>query len=45
MQSHGGLPLEWKDDVLMAYVQGPFNEEGVKEVLDKIKKSSPNQKQ
>ena len=37
MQSHGELTLEWKDDVLMAYARGPFNDEGVEEVLDKIK--------
>jgi len=37
MQSHGELTLEWKDDVLMIYPQGPFNEEGVVEVIDTIK--------
>jgi hypothetical protein len=39
MQSHDEIIVEWKGDILVIYPQSPFDEEGVEEVIDIIKKT------
>jgi hypothetical protein len=39
MQSHGSISKKWKANVLIINSEGPFNDEGIIQVIDEIKKS------
>ena len=39
MQSHGNISIEWKQQLLIINAYGPFNEEGVLEIIDNLKQA------
>ncbi|MEX1668173.1 hypothetical protein AB4876_04570 [Zhongshania guokunii] len=39
MQSHGEISLEWDGQLFTMYAYGPFNEEGVREVIASLKRA------
>jgi len=39
MESHGELDLEWRDNLLVLNLMGPFNEEGAIDAFNHLKQS------